>query len=353
MPHAVAASTSSARPVARAAERVLFALNDAEREAFFPDGVGALTGADILWRADSLLSPESWTSLLEDYQPAVLVSCWSTASIPPALVATGSPLRYICHLVGSVRGLAPRAFLERGGLISNWGALAGETVAEHALLLALAALRRQPAWTPLIEAPQPKSWRSGTMRLRTRTLIGRRVGIHGFGHVARALVRLLRAFDVEIHAYSPGVPHQFMRDAGVTPCSSLPKLASHSEVFFGCEALTPQTRGSINAEVLEALPDSAVFINVGRGPVVDEAALVRAGAEGRIRVALDVVQHEPLRPDNPLRALPEVILSPHIGGPTYDRFADCGDHALVNLRRYLRGELPDSLITPELYDRAT
>jgi len=338
---------------ARATERVLFSLQEHEREAFFPDGVEALPDTETRWLPDASRSPESWSAFLEDYRPTILVSCWSTPPIPPAFVEAGSSLRYICHLVGSVRGLVPRAFLERGGLLSNWGALAGDNVAEHALLLALAALRRQPAWLPLIHAPQPRPWRSGTMRLRPRTLIGRRVGIHGFGHVARALVRLLRAFDVEIRAFSPGVPAHLMLDAGVTPCASLRELAAHSEVFFGCEALNDATRGSIDADVLAALPDGAVFVNVGRGPVVDEEALLRAASDGRIQVALDVVSIEPLRPDNPLLKLPEIILSPHIAGPTYDRFADCGRQALSNLRRFLRGDPIDSRVTLELYDRAT
>lgn len=355
MSHAVSPSPAPtlARPAAATIGRVLFALNAIEREAFFPDGVGSLPGADILWRADGPLAPDAWAALCEECQPAVLVSCWSTAPLPASLAAPGSSLRYVCHLVGSARSLVPRSYLERGGLLSNWGPLAGDTVAEHALLLALAALRRQPAWLPLIHAPQPKPWRSGTMRLRPRTLIGRRVGIHGFGHVARALVRLLRAFDVEIRAFSPGVPAQLMREAGVIPSASLLELAAESEVFFGCEALTARTLGSIDAAVLAALPDHAVFVNVGRGPVVDETALLHAASDGRIRVALDVVSIEPLRPDNPLLRIPDVILSPHIAGPTYDRFAECGRQALSNLRRFLDGAPIESRITLELYDRAT
>lgn len=353
MAHAALPIPVGVRPASAADQRVLFALNQAEREAFFPDGVGDALGTEIRWRPDDTASPESWTALCEEYRPTVLVSCWSTAPLPAALLAEDSPLRYVCHLVGSARNLVPRAFLERGGLLSNWGSLAGDNVAEHALLLALAALRSQSAWAPLIHAPQPKPWRSGTMRLRTRTLIGRRVGIHGFGHVARALVRMLRAFDVEIRAYSAGVPDRLMREAGVVPCSSLVELASASEVFFGCEALNAHTRGSVGDAVFAALPDGAVFVNVGRGLVVDEAALLRAAADGRIQVALDVVSQEPLRPDNPLLRLPGAIFSPHIAGPTYDRFADCGLHALENLRRHLRGEPIESRVTLELYDRAT
>lgn len=338
----------------RATERVLFALDEHEREAFFLDASPAPLGTEVRWKPDGPLSPSAWLALLDEFQPTVIVSCWSTPAIPAAFAGThDSPLRYVCHLVGSARTLVPRAFLEHGGLLTNWGTLAGKLVAEHALLLALSSLRRQPAWRPLIESPPAKPWRSGTLRLKTRTLFGRRVGIHGFGHVARALVQLLRPFGVEIAAYSDGVPESCMRAAGVVPCASLTDLASHSEVFFECEALTPLTAGSVDAGVLAALADQSVFVNVGRGSVVDEPALLREIASGRIQAALDVVAREPLRADCALTTLPETILSPHIGGPTHDCYPDCGRLALDNLARYLRGEPLEALITPELYDRST
>ncbi|CAM2949171.1 hydroxyacid dehydrogenase [Rariglobus hedericola] len=337
-------------------KRVFFALNDYERRVFFPEYLAAELDAlngEAHWRTDELPSPAYWQTMMQELQPDVIVSCWSTPAVPFSLANAGSPLAYVCHLVGSVRNLVPRTFLERGGLLTNWGDIAGKTVAEHALLLALAALRNQPGWRPIINGPKAVPWRSGTMRLQPRSLYGRRVGIHGFGHVARALIRLLQPFDVEISAYSAGVPTGLMRSAGVTPFTSLLELATRSEVFFDCEALTPQSTASINATVLAALPDDAVFVNVGRGPVVDEPALVREAASGRIQVALDVVCKEPIDPASPLASLPGVILSPHIGGPTFDHFPHCGQRALENLARYLRGESPEALITPELYDRST
>jgi len=344
-------STPSASP--HSTERVLFALDPHEREGFFPDCAPEIPGVKTRWHSDGRLAPEAWLALLEEFQPTVIVSCWSTPPIPAVFAATGSSLRYICHLVGSARNLVPRPFLERGGLLTNWGSLAGKIVAEQALLLALSSLRRQPAWRPLITGPRANPWRSGTMRLKTRSLIGRRVGLHGFGHVARSLARLLEPFEVEISAYSAGVPASLMRAAGISPCASLVELASRSDVFFDCEALTPDSAGSVDAAVLAALPDNAVFVNVGRGRVVDEPALLREAETGRIQIALDVVAREPLGPDNPLVDISDAVLSPHIGGPTHDRFPDCGRLALKNIGRYLRGEPLESLITTELYDRST
>jgi phosphoglycerate dehydrogenase-like enzyme len=144
-----------------------------------------------------------------------------------------------------------------------------------------------------------------------------------------------------------------MLAAGVTPCASLTELASRSEVFFECEALTSLTTGSIDAGVLAALPDHAVFVNVGRGPVVNESALLQEAESGRIQIALDVVTREPIDSASPLASLAGAVLSPHIGGPTYDHFPVCGQLALDNLARHLCGEPLEARITPELYDRST
>jgi phosphoglycerate dehydrogenase-like enzyme len=247
--------------------------------------------------------------------------------------------------------LVPRAFLERGGIVTNWGEIPSGAVAEQALLLALAALRNLSKWPAVIQ--QREEAGSHIERLHTRTLFGRSVGLHGFGRVARALVALLRPFGVTLHAYSAGVPDAMMRAAGVTPCSSIEHLCARSEVLFECEALTPATTGSITAKALAALPDGAVFVNVGRGRLVDEAALLREAAAGRIRAALDVVASEPLVPNSAFCGVGDAVLSPHIAGPTFDQYPQIGDYAVRNIARYLAGDAPESVVTLEEYDRAT
>jgi phosphoglycerate dehydrogenase-like enzyme len=87
--------------------------------------------------------------------------------------------------------------------------------------------------------------------------------------------------------------------------------------------------------------------------VVDEADLLRVAREGRLQIALDVFEHEPLPADSPLRGLPNVTLLPHLAGPTRDRRRDAGALALKNLRAYLRGEPLEAVVTLEVYDRST
>jgi phosphoglycerate dehydrogenase-like enzyme len=334
------------------AGRVVLALTARERRLFFrPADACAEPLAEARALPERELTEEGWEAVLAREAPEVLVTGWSTPPLPEAwLAADGCPLRYVCHVTGSVRRLVPRSFLERGGKVSNWGEQVGPQVAEHALLLALAALRNVAAWRGFIARP-PEGRR--IEELGTRTLFGRSVALHGFGAVARELVKLLRPFGVSLHGFSAGVPEALFVAAGVTPCRDPVDLFRRGEVVFECEALTPSTAGSVTAEAIAALPVGAVFVNVGRGAVVDEAALVAASRGGRIRLALDVVAEEPLTPDAPVALLHDAVLSPHIAGPTVDRYPNCGSRVVANITRHLRGQPPEAQLTLAEYDRAT
>jgi phosphoglycerate dehydrogenase-like enzyme len=117
--------------------------------------------------------------------------------------------------------------------------------------------------------------------------------------------------------------------------------------------LIPATTGLIDEKLLRLLPPGAAFVNVGRGAVVDEDALIRVAREGKIQFGLDVYAHEPLAPDHPLRGLPNVFLTPHFAGPTLDRYPDATAQALRNLRAFTQGLPLEAIVTPEVYDRST
>lgn len=332
------------------AARIVAALTARERQLFFGDpGDGEL--ADWHWLGDAELTAPDWADRIAGLQPTVLITGWSTPALPESwLRRSDCRLRLVCHVTGSVRRLVPRIFLERGGLVTNWGGTVSNQVAEHGLLLALAALRNTARWRAFIA-------RAASTRqieeLETKTLFQRRVGLHGFGSVARALVPLLRPFAVELSAYSAGVPPALMQAAGVRPAASLEELFSGSDVLFECEALTPATEQSVTAGLLARLPDDAVFVNIGRGRIVEESALLREVTAGRLRAALDVVALEPLTFGSPFVSQPGVILSPHIAGPTTDRYRQCGAFALANLHAFLEGAVLPAGITLAGYDRAT
>jgi phosphoglycerate dehydrogenase-like enzyme len=287
--------------------------------------------------------------MLRSVAPEVVVTSWSTPPFSEETLLELPSLRYICHTSGSVRQLVPRCFLEEGGLVTNWGTLAAQAVAEHALLLILSGLRRSPEWPPVIAGKLP--WHPSP--IRTQTLFGKRVGIHGFGNVGQSLVSLLQPFDVSISAFSFGVPQGVFSACGVEPCDRLEDLFAGNDIVVDCEALNAHTRGSVTRAILRHLPPGSLFVNVGRGAVVDESALADLARKGNFRVALDVFHTDPIAPDSPLHNVDGIVLSPHIAGPTSDQFARCGELASRNINAFLRGQHPTAQITLEMYDRAT
>ncbi|MFO1448797.1 MAG: NAD(P)-dependent oxidoreductase [Opitutaceae bacterium] len=345
-------SDNELHPAALTGVRVAVTLTERERGLFFSpeDARSSLLTTGPSLECESIAA-DDWEQALRQAAPHVLVTGWRTPPLPEAwLMEQECPLRYVCHLTGSVRRLVPRGFMERGGLVSNWGERVSAQVAEHALLLALAALRNLAGWRPFIlRSPDGRR----IEELATRTLFGRRVSIHGFGSVARALVPLLQPFGVTLHGYSAGVPDSLLRESGLIPCGSVEELFASGDVVFECESLTPASAGSVSARVIAALPKDAVFVNVGRGALVDQSALVAAARQGRIRLALDVAADEPVTAGSELLAVPDAVLSPHIGGPTVDRYPDCGAYALANLAQFLRGERPEAALSLAAYDRAT
>jgi len=324
------------------------ALAEDELCAFFPgEARQELFGLFPETRTATITDSEALMAHLARHRSQVLLSAWKT---PPLRGKMASDLRYVCHLTGSVRALVPRPLIEAGLKVSNWGDGAAETVAENILMLTLAALRRTQFWGR--EMHERGGWRSGFGG--ARTLFNRRIAIHGFGRIARALLPLLAPFRAPVYIYSEGVPPEAIRALGAQPVPNLHTLfASGADVLVEVEALTPRSQGSVREEHLRALRPGAVFVNSGRGAVVDETALERIAQEGNLQIALDVYSREPLLETSPLRGLSNITLMPHMGGPTEDRYPAIGRFALNNLRRWLVGEALEAEVDLGIYDLST
>lgn len=278
--------------------------------------------------------------------PEVLISCWKTPRLPAQLPPD---LRYVCYLAGSIKGQITRAQLSTGLQVTNWGDSISRTVAEMALLHILSGLRRTTHWT--IAMHQQGAWKDA--ETETASLFGRRVGLHGFGRIARELLLLLRPFNCEVSAYAPEVDDRFAAHHGIKVAASLEMLFAENDIIVELAPLIPATTGIITEKLLRLIRPGGLFVNVGRGAVVDEAALLRVAREGKINVGLDVYGVEPLPADSGFRGLPNVSLSPHIAGPTTDRRRDAGEFALINLRAYAAGRPLAAVITPAIYDTST
>ena len=292
------------------------------------------------------LTPADFAREVAAANPEVIVACWRTPALPAQLPPR---LRYVCYLTGGVRNLVTRAHLERGLLLTNWGGAISRSVAECALFHTLACLRLAPRWTLMIH--RDGGWRDGWEQ--AGSLFGRRIGIHGFGQVARAFLKLIEPFGCQVSICAPDVDDAVAKAHGATRAATLDALFADNDIIVELAPLNPVTRGIVTERHFRLIRPGGVFVNVGRAAVTDEAALLRVAREGRIAVGLDVFVDEPLPLDSGFRGLPNVSITPHIAGPTLDRYVDATAHALRNLRAYAADQPLEAVITPAMYDAMT
>ena len=214
-----------------------------------------------------------------------------------------------------------------------------ESVAEHSLLLILACLRRLP---PIAANTKAGVWNKQAQGVRTHELRGKTIGLIGMGHVARRLVEMLRPFDVRI-LYHDVVrqPEAFEREHGVEYVPQDEVFARSDIVSLHCP-MTEQTRRLVNRERLAMMKDGAILVNTARGPLIDAQALAEALESGKLGFAgIDVHETEPLAADYPLKAVENVILTPHVAGITAESFRTMMHNAMQNIRAFEAGRLEE------------
>ncbi|PRD44766.1 dihydrofolate reductase [Phyllobacterium phragmitis] len=182
-------------------------------------------------------------------------------------------------------------------------------------------------------------WPKAELGLGTR-VSGRRTGIFGLGRIGKAIARRLEGFDAEI-AYCGRV----RQDVPYGYCATLEELARNCDVLIIAAAASAKTYHAVNAGVIDALGPKGVLVNVARGSLVDEKALVTALREGRLGgAALDVFENEPHAPEE-LFAMKNVVFAPHIGSATHETRKAMADLVLANLAAHFEGEtLPTPVV---------
>lgn len=200
---------------------------------------------------------------------------------------------------------------ERGIVLCNVPDVFIEEVANHTMTLLLAVVRQL---IPFVEYERSGGWlrRDPRPAGKVHRLTGETLGLVGFGNIARAVAKRAQAFGMEVLAYDPYLPREVFALAGARQ-GSLAQVLQDADIVSIHAPLTPETRHLIGAAQLGLMKRDAIIINTARGPVIAEAALIAALQNGDLLGAgLDVTEIEPTPEDNPLRTMPNVVLTPHI-----------------------------------------
>ena len=262
----------------------------------------------------------------------VLFSGWGTARVDADVLAAAPQLKVHAHTGGSLALYISQAEYAQGIVVLSGNELYAKSVAEGCLAYTLIGLRRafdyiavmrQGGWQP---APD-----------HTQGLIGRSVGLIGYGAIARDYAELLRWFGVELYIHSHYISDEELVRVGA-------QRASAEQIFAGCDvislhsALNDDTRGRVTRKLIESIKDGALFVNTARAGLVDDAALLDELRKQRFSAVVDVYLDEPLAAGSDYRSLPNVIAFPHIAGPTFDMRERVVLALLDDVLRVQRGE---------------
>ncbi len=228
------------------------------------------------------------------------------------------------------------AATEAGIMVTNVPGVNSNAVAELAFGLLLALVRRIPQCTWLVQ--REGKW--AEVRWMGTELRGKTLGVVGCGNIGSRVVALANAFGMSVMAYDVYMSAQAVLECGATPADLVTVLSS-SDVVTIHAPLNEQTRHLVGKNELASMKEGALLINTSRGSIVDEHALYQSLLDGHLGgAALDVMEQEPPAPNNPLICLPNVVITPHMGGVTQEAFAATPRVACEDILKALQGEVP-------------
>ncbi len=224
-----------------------------------------------------------------------------------------------------------------------------EEVADHTMMLLLDTARMTPVMARLVADGR---WLEGRQLLSERPrLLGQTLGLYGFGNVARCTARRARAFGLHLIAHDPYISELQITDAGVAPVG-FGELLERSDFVSIHTPRNAETERAFDAAALSRMKPTAILINTARGAIVDERALIKALQDGTIAGAgLDVLEQEPPDPGNPLLAMPNVVLTPHVASATTRMRPETRRRVGREVAMVLRGRWPLSCVNPSVLPR--
>ena len=260
----------------------------------------------------------------------LLVSTWGMPVMDETMLGHMPHLQAIFYAAGSVKGLATPAMYARGIVISSAAPANAIPVAEYTVGVVLLSNKR--FWQGMRHDQAASFDRQAIPGNYRRT-----IGIIAASMVGREVIRLLQPYDFELLLHDPFVTAEEAARLGVTPVE-LDELLARADIVSLHAPNLPHLRHMLGARQFALMRDGSTFINIARGALVDEEALLRELTTGRIYAVLDVTDPEPPVPGHPFYTLPNVIYTPHIAGSVGPECARLADFALAEVQRYLAGE---------------
>ncbi|NRB19744.1 MAG: hydroxyacid dehydrogenase [Rhodobacteraceae bacterium] len=264
------------------------------------------------------------------------------APIDPEILRRETGLRALVRHGAGLDMIPVDSATQAGVLVANVPGANSVTVAEHVIFSSLALLRQYPRVNSDL---RQNGWEAGRQHSNSgREISGRTLGILGMGNIGQALHRMAHlGFGMEVisHTRTPAKLPSNVRAV------SFDDLLRDSDILALCCPLNDQTRGVIDRQAIDRMKTGAILVNVSRGPVIDEDALIGALQAGKLAgAALDVFSEQPLPPDHPIFSQPNVILTPHMAGITEESMYRMGAGVVAEIRRIVDGILPRNLINP-------
>lgn len=264
-----------------------------------------------------------------------IITGWGSPRITDAVFGSAPELKAVFHAAGTVRPVVDDAVFARGVTVTSANHVMSKVTAEAGVAMAMMGNWGVRHWIPAMERGE---WK--TRDTVVPGIQGRQIGIIGYGAVTRAMLSMIRPFaTAPILIASAHLAPEEARQQGLVS-SSIDVLLRAADIIFLQTGLNPRTRGMIDRRRLGLIKDDALFINLGRGELVDECALEQALSTGRFRAVLDVYTREPLPEASPLRRMTNVIALPHLGAATRYCREEMGLDVLRSLIDVMNGRDP-------------
>lgn len=331
--------------------RLLVSAGPALFASFFPSAHQARLSRSFNWeRLAARTTNIAFTRKLA--MADALMTTWDSPHLNDDLLPHAQKLRIIAHCGGEVKSRFGSRLFDKLTITNSAGPMARAT-AELGAAFLLYCARDVDRYRDSLRKSPNREYSNIHLHGTAEFLANREVAMIGFGRVGRALVDLLRGFDLHWIVYDPFAPRAVSENYPIV-FSELKPLLRRAQLLVLTAALTERTRGLLDRKALSLLPDGAVIINIARGGLVDLAALTREVQRKRLRCALDVTDPaEPLPVKHPLRRLPGAIITPHIAGSSRQVRQEIATTVMDDLENFFRGKPVKNRVTKTMLQRMT